>query len=212
MTKCIHFEGLPGSGKTTASERFCKLLEDHGVDAFWWLEESADHPIVPRDRRALSSEQNFPDICLDAWRAFVVPADRVAVLDGYALQSTVRFMFENLVERRQIDEYFARWQQLAPDSSIVYFTVDDPLEHYEIVFQERGEEWTAKLLSYVMQTQFARVNGLNGKAGFVEFWSLYRDLCVELLAATQLPVTFIKSRSWNTDDLKALAVKQCLIS
>ena len=212
MTKCIHFEGIPGSGKTTASERFCNLLKDHGVDAFWWLEESADHPIMPQVPCACLEKKNFPEICLAAWRAFEVPVNRIAVLDGYVLQSTVRFLFANQVKRQQIDEYFFSWQQLAPDSSIVYFTVDDPLEHYEIVFQERGEDWTAMLISYVEKTQFSRVNGLNGKAGFIEFWSGYQDLCIELLAASHLPVKFIKSRSWNTGDLEALAVKQCLIS
>ena len=46
MTKTIHFEGIAGSGKSTASERLCDILKSKGVDAAWWLEESADHPVT----------------------------------------------------------------------------------------------------------------------------------------------------------------------
>ena len=130
MPRSIHIEGIPGSGKSTASERLCELLQSKGIDAAWWLEESADHPIMPKELRAQSAERNFPDICLDAWGTFVASSTKVAVLDGYLFQNTVRFLFANLVNRRDIDAYFDKWQQIGPDTSILFLAVENPSAHY----------------------------------------------------------------------------------
>jgi hypothetical protein len=50
-------------------------------------------------------------------------------------------------------------------------------------------------------------NGLQGKSGFIEFWSDYQRLCLRLLEDADIPVYFIDARSWNRDDLKVLAVE-----
>lgn len=43
-TGVVHLEGIPGTGKTTASQRLCELLTSRGVDAFWPLEEAMSGP------------------------------------------------------------------------------------------------------------------------------------------------------------------------
>ena len=105
--KTIHFEGIPGSGKTHTSERFCELLRGNGVDANWWLEELADHPIMPTEIRKRATKQNFPEACVSAWRSFLESQpNSVHVLDGYAFQTTVRFLFEQRLKRSSINAYF----------------------------------------------------------------------------------------------------------
>jgi len=153
MPKTIHFEGLPGAGKSTASQRLTEILQSKEIDAAWWLEESATHPIMPKERRALSRNGNFPEVCLNAWRSFLDSQPKeVTVLDGYAFQNTVRFLFENLVDRNEISNYFHRWQELAPATSIVYLVVDEPVKHYEIVLPQRGDDWTQKLFAWIEHT------------------------------------------------------------
>jgi len=195
MGTTIHFEGLPGSGKTTASERFCRLLRSNGVDARWWLEEASNHPIIRKEGRALFRQHNFAQNCLDAWLAFLGSSNNTEVFDGYALQSTVRFL----------------WQELAPETALVYFSVENPREHYDVVFAERGDEWSGKLHNYVEHTPIGVANGLHGRTGFVEFWSNYQQLCHELLDAASVPVHLIDSRSWDDDDLRVLAAQVGLL-
>lgn len=211
MPKTIHFEGIAGSGKSTASERLCEILKTNGVDAAWWLEESADHPIMPKERRALSRNSDFSEICLDAWHSFLgSQTQAVSILDGYAFQNTVRFLFEQRAHRNHIDSYFQRWQELAPDTSITYFFVDNPVEHYEIVLPERGADWTQKLFAWIECTPVGKALHLQGKSGFVEFWSVYQELCLELLDSAYIEIEMIESRSWNDKVLEDLAVRRGL--
>ena len=213
MQKTIHFEGIPGSGKSTAAQRFCEILQSRGIDAAWWLEESVDHPIMPKEKRALSNNKHFSDVCLNAWRSFLESqANSVGILDGYAFQSTVRFLFEQQASRDLINNYFSRWQEFAPDTSITYLFVNDPVEHYKIVLPERGQDWTKKLFAWTEQTPLGIASNLQGESGFVEFWSIYQDLCFELLSSAFIQVQLIEARSWHDVDLQNLATSRGLFS
>lgn len=207
MRATIHFEGLPGSGKTTASEHFCRLLRSKGIDASWWLEEASDHPIMRKQGHALFHQHDFPQNSLDAWLTFLKSSNNTVVFDGYALQSTVRFLYANRFARQQIDDYFNKWQELAPETTLIYFSVENPSEHYDVVFAERGDDWSSKLYNYVEYTPIGVADGLQGRTGFLEFWTNYQQLCHELLDAANVPVHFINSRSWDDDDLKVLAAQ-----
>ena len=144
MRTTIHFEGLPGSGKTTASERFCRLLKSYGIDASCWLEKASNHPIMPKEECALSREYDYQKYCLDAWLTFLKSSNSTVVLDGYALQSSVRFLYANRIARKQVEDYFNRWQELAPETTLIYLSVENPSKHYDVVLAERGDEWALK--------------------------------------------------------------------
>ncbi len=213
MLKTIHFEGIAGSGKSTASKRLCEILQSKGVNAEWWLEESADHPIMPKERRTLSKTDDFTNVCLEAWRSFLESQTRsVSVLDGYALQSTVRFLFEQRVSQDRINQYFCRWQELAPDTSITYLFVQNPPKHYQIALPERGDEWTKQLFAWVEQTPIGIADNFHGKAGFVEYWTIYQDLCLELLDSAFVHVQLVEARSWDDLELQTLATSRGLFS
>lgn len=211
MRETIHFEGIPGAGKTTAAEKMCDFLQDSGVDACWWREESAAHPIMPIERRALSHSSAFPQMCLEAWQAFLKASNRTAVLDGYAFQSTVRFLYANRIEQPKIEGYFNQWQQMSPNTVMVFLIVDDPDAHYDEVVAERGEDWSLKLYDYVERTPIGIAQGLIGKEGFVEFWSRYQQLCIQLLDTARVPVELVSSRSWCDTDLAGLATRHGLL-
>jgi len=211
MYKTIHFDGISGSGKSTAAERLTGILQSKQIDAAWWLEESADHPVMPEERRALSRNSNFPDVCLEAWRSFLdSQLNAVAVLEGYAFQNTVRFLFEQRVNRYQIIKYFREWQEISPDTSIIYLFVNDAAKHYEVVLPERGKEWTQKLFAWVEGTPVGKASNLRGESGFVEFWSIYQELCLELLELAFIEVQMIEARSWDDQTLESLAAHRGL--
>lgn len=211
MRTTIHFEGLPGSGKTTASERFYRLLRRNGTDTCLWLEQASNHPITRSEGRAISRQRNFPQSSLDSWQMFLNSSNKPVVLDGYALQSTVRFLYANRSTRKQIQEYFNRWQELAPETTLVYFPVESPREHFDVVLTERGDEWSSTLYSYVEHTPIGVVNNLRGRAGFVQFWSNYQQLCLELLNAAYIRVHHICPRSWDDSYLETLAAQAGLL-
>ncbi len=212
MPRTIHFEGIPGAGKSTAAQRLADLLISKGVDAAWWLEEAADHPIMPKQRRALSRNGNFPAICLNAWRSFLnAQPVNVAILEGYAFQNTIRFLFEQQLPRKRINTYFHHWQLLAPDACITYFSVHDPCEHYATVFTERGDYWARKLFAWVERTPIGAQRKLQGQRGFIDFWSIYQDLCLDLLSSATVQVNLIPARSWNDRTLEELAKQYELI-
>lgn len=211
MPKTIHFEGIAGSGKSTASEQLHEILQSKGVDATWWLEESTDHPIKPKEKRALLRSGNFPAECLNAWRSFLdSQTNQVTILDGYAFQSTVRFLFEQQVSRDKIHIYFSNWQDLAPNTSITYFFVNNPAEHYEAVLADRGRHWAQTLFAWVERTPIGISSKLHGKPGFVEFWSIYQELCLDLLESAFIRVEMIEARSWNQDTLESIATRLML--
>lgn len=205
--RVIHFEGLPGSGKTTAASQFCELLRSNGVDANWWREEASDHPARGLDIGACLQPGDFPRHCLDAWRAFVKSSCGTVVLDGYALQSTVRFMYAHRLDATTIESYFSAWQALAPLTTIVYLSIKNPEEHCEAVLAERGNVWSDKLYRYTERTPLGVANGLQGKPGFIKFWSDYQRHCLNLLEEARVPVYFIDARSWGCSDLKSLAAE-----
>lgn len=211
MRTTIHFEGLPGSGKTTASKQFCELLRRNGIDASWWLEEASNHPVTHRDGQAMSRQHEFPQNALDSWQTFFNSSISTVVFDGYALQSTVRFLYANRIAQGQIVDYFSRWQELSPDATLVYFAVENPIDHFDVVLAERGDEWSGMLYSYVERTPIGVANGLRGRAGFVEFWSNYQKLCLELLDAANVPVYSVCARSWDDNDLEVLAAQAGLL-
>ena len=198
--RVIHVEGIPGAGKTTAARRLCQGLAERGFDVFWALEESADHPVMPKARRSFIGASDFPALCLGAWREFVSTNERVAVLDGYAFQSTVRFMYASGLSRDVITNYFYAWQAIG-NSALVFLHVEAVVEHYERVLDERGEDWTSKLFAYVAATPIAERHGWSGLAGFLAFWTRYQDVCLDLVAAAKVPTTTVASRTFEYSTL-----------
>lgn len=175
------------------------------------LEEASNHPITHKEGRPLISQHDFARNSLSAWLTFLESVNGTVVLDGYALQSTVRFLYANGVSRQRVEDYFNRWQELTHEATLVYFPVENPRQHFDVVFAERGDEWISKLYSYVEHTPLGVANSLHSTSGFLEFWSDYQQLCHELLDAAHVPVHFIDSRSWNDGDLELLATQVGLL-
>lgn len=91
MKHILNVEGIPGAGKSTTAAQLDESFRLSGIDSYWVLEEAPDHPIGALQLCRDSGEENFVSACLKSWEYFVKTHTRVAILDGYALQSTVRF-------------------------------------------------------------------------------------------------------------------------
>lgn len=179
----LNVEGIPGSGKSTAAAQLNDLFRAAGLSSYWVREEAQDHPIGTSRLPRTVGIENLAASYLDAWRAFVKENSQIAILDAYALQSSVRFLFAMNAPEHTLHRYFQTWQEIGkPNSSIVFLKVEDTERHFrDFVFPLRGEDWCRKISSYVSATPFGREHGLTGNSGAIEFWSRYQTVCLELL-------------------------------
>ncbi|MGC1442818.1 MAG: hypothetical protein WA888_19615 [Burkholderiaceae bacterium] len=112
----------------------------------------------------------------------------MAILDGFALQSTVRFLFALNASRHTIEEYFGKWQEIGEScSSIVFLNVAEPEKHFrEFVIPLRGEDWCRKVSSYVSATPYGLERNFSGVDGLINFWSEYQAVCLDLLSESTI--------------------------
>lgn len=190
-TKLILFEGVPGSGKTTTS---CALVEALAVDGHsfhWALEEDPDHPFFGVNVRSLHREPQYDQLCLRRWRAVVDDCEhRSWVLEGCALQSTVRFMFEHRWDMSNIERYWRRFGQIVEEAGValVYFRHDDVdafiRGHTQII---RSSVWE-KISDHVRATPRGAELAQAGLDVPFEFWTRYANLCDRLVDEATFPV------------------------
>lgn len=196
MKNILNVEGIPGSGKSTTAEQLDDSFRQHNIDSYWIDEIAKDHPIRnPKSQNNLS-EKDFISTSLTTWQSFVSDNLRVAILDGYALQSTVRFLFAMNASEKTIQEFFREWQEIGDScSSMVFLKVLEPEKHFgEFVFPLRGKEWCRKLSSYVSSTPYGVAHELTGLDGIIKFWSEYQTICLDLLVEPTTP-TQIRNHS-----------------
>lgn len=188
--RLLLIEGLPGSGKTTTAKSLCRLLGSEGIEASWYLEEAAEHPIHPRSVTKLCDVSNFAAICLERWQTFVEQAqnsERLHIMEGSAFQSTVRFMMEN--DSGAVHEYFSEFSELVEPlyPALIYLRPNDAAGNSRYISKIRGEEWATKVSKYETSTPFSIRNNLLGLEGMHEFWARYAILCDSLLQLWKLP-------------------------
>jgi hypothetical protein len=188
----VLLDGLPGSGKTTTSQKLAAVYAQRGEPCVWLLEEAKDHPLFGADIRRQHRRADYDTICLAQWARLLDELDdpERLTLDGCALQSTVRFMFEQSWPMNRIASYWHQFQQcLAPiPVSFVYLRHPDAasfiLRH---TMHVRTDVWP-KIAQHVEQTPAGRMLASEGFDASVEFWVRYRQVCDDLLAQTNLPL------------------------
>ncbi|MBI4768221.1 MAG: hypothetical protein HY787_27095 [Deltaproteobacteria bacterium] len=199
---CI--EGVPGSGKTTLAGNVQNRCASENIKSFWVVEEKKDHPITPAELRRLSNRDDFDVRCLRSWASFIDRLDQVAILDGCAFQSTVRFLLASDRSVEFIRHYVKRWEALLGDAKakLVFLYLPDLLgEMNNRVFAIRGEDWVRKVSGYVAGTPYAIRKCLSGRQGMAKFWSQYQDLCLDLMAGLGIPVLQIQVSEENRGSL-----------
>lgn len=189
-------EGLPGSGKSTTSDFLCTSARDNGWAAKWWLEELKDHPVLPVTLKMSARDVQFPRLCVQSFEDFLLRETGILILDGTALQSTVRYLYANAAPTSVIEKYIDEWTEAVRPYSpkMMMLTIPDPFEHYaNFVRHLRGAEWTSKLIRYVESTPLAMVRQWSGFDGFVAFWSEYQATCLNILSKLPISVLSIEA-------------------
>jgi hypothetical protein len=195
----LFIEGIPGSGKTTSAEAIAQRFVERGRDAAWWREEDADHPATPKTLRRSAARPDFAQRCLAGWEAFAARNTSragVAVLEGSAFQSTLRFLLEYGAPRTEMLAYVRGFDGRVARSAprMIHLEQPDPRRHLEeFVYPTRGAEWVAKVSGYLAGTPFCRAHGWSGREGMTRFWLLYRELCDAAIAELRMPVLRVEA-------------------
>ena len=204
----LNIEGIPGSGKSTAASQLNNLFLAAGIDSFWIREEAGGHPIGTAGLHRLNGVESLAIAYLGAWKAFVSENTRLVVLDGYALQSTVRFLFAMNAPASTLRRYFDAWQKIGENnSSIVFLKVENPEIHFrQFLFPQRGAAWCRKIASYVAATPYGKKHRLTGDEGTIEFWLRYQSTCLELLrdSVVTTRIQNYSDRSWIESHLETM--------
>lgn len=194
----VLFEGVPGSGKTTASEALAERYRDAGLEVGWALEEDREHPFFGPQFWRSHRSPGFPDRCLEAWRRAVSACEKHPwVLEGVAFQSTVRFMYEQEAPEREIAQYWDDFvATIRPVDPLLVHLLPSDVEsfvqgHTKAV---RIDVWD-KISAHVLQTPVGRRLDASGLDAPVAFWGHYSELCERLISGSDLPLLVLNVES-----------------
>jgi hypothetical protein len=176
----VLIEGVPGSGKSTMAQQLCSHALSLGIDARWYLEESHDNPLRMKPGNTQSSPGRFAEECLSSWARVVEQWEgqkTLHIVEGIALQSTVRFMME--MRESGIEQYYRRFEEIVAclNPRMVYLRPQNVASHSQEICQLRGADWANKVSSYLAHTHYAKHHGLKGLGGMHQFWAQYAALC-----------------------------------
>jgi hypothetical protein len=194
LVRLVLIEGLPGTGKTSLARVLCEALSESGLEARWYLEEAADHPVHPATFKQTRNDPAFAERCLDRWNHFV---ERVGIggelhlLEGSALQSTVRFMMEQ--GNASTEVYFRRFTETVKSLSpaLIYLCPDNALKHSLNVSAYRGADWSCKVSTYLQETPYSKARNWKDEQGMHSFWSDYAKRCKELVERAEMPTLML---------------------
>ncbi len=192
LPSLVLFEGLPGSGKTTTSHEVVTLYAARGVAYEWTSEEDKDHPFFGPEVWRLHRRSDYDEICLARWQHVVDSCEgRGWVLDACAMQSTVRFMFEQCWSFERIAGYWRRFEDVVAPIGAVHVSIapGDPEAFVRLhTMNVRAGVWP-KIARHVETTPAGqRLAAAGCDAVAVEFWVRSSELCNELHDRSRLPV------------------------
>jgi hypothetical protein len=194
--KLIFVDGIVGSGKSRLAQRLWLHLRKTGVDAEWFAEPQAGHPLHDVGDLSTLDAPTALEIVFQAWRNFVAErraTARVTLLDATLLQTTARFFEAFAIPQPERRPALAAMLQIAePLSPVLIYLRPRSLDGFlEWVAETRGAEWC----SY-MESTFSDIGGLAGmKAYYAE--RLTQDLA--LIDALAVPSFTLVSDpdGWN---------------
>lgn len=205
----VIFEGIMGSGKSTATLHLADRLRAAGVPARGITEGVAPHPIR-FDWDQPWSEVQPEEIAAGAiakWRAYVESAQSenvVSVVDGQVFHGNLTSLFL-LEASEEMMLAFCRdiCAALAPlDPLLIYFRQDDVDRAVRRIAAERGDQLVRYQVEWKLAAPYAVRRELRGLEGLVDLYRDYRTLTDRLFASVVMPKLSIETsrQDWAAYD------------
>lgn len=203
-THLILLDGLPGSGKSTATNQIVRYFAGRGVAVQAYSETEPDHPLnvggALHPANGVTGEALFGRYTVAAyvaeslarWRALVAEAvgsGVTVVLDSYPYQNAVRILLQMDADRAGIDAYLRQVEAIAAPLApvLIYLASADPVAAWAWACRMRGAEWAEANAAIVTACPYAWNRGVAGPAGVGVVLGAYAALLDELVAETAWP-------------------------
>lgn len=197
VPRLIFVDGLPGSGKSSTSQRLCFHLRRLGRPARWYFEHERGHPIFDDDqvRLARATGPTEPNGILEralagyATLAARPPggAESTLILESTLFQTSVGTQLLMDIPADEIERHFLRGMAvvapLAP--ALIVFRPPDVAAALHRAAEKRGSWFPEFLVAHLGDTPRGRRTRLTDFAGVIDFFEDYRALCDALFARFQ---------------------------
>ncbi len=193
--RLLLFEGIMGSGKSTATRHYGERMAASGLQVAAYTEAAEPHPVrasddLPDFFRPWTSV-SASDLAFrvrDKWARYVERrlADEVfTVMDGQLFRGDFTNLFMMEMPAADIAAHVAALARVLEPLSptVVYFRERDLAQAMRRIFAARGAKWKAYQLGWKLRTPYATRRQLAGLEGLVSMYEDYRSLTDTLFEA-----------------------------
>ena len=203
-TKLVLFEGIPGSGKSTAAGRLHRACAQLGLPNQWWYEETKGNPLHtyhdwPSMDRELGDifsgdaarRGKVVESTLARWETLgtaLADGRELGILDGMLLGSLTWTLFPAGAPEEEITAYLAEAERrVAPAKPcLVYLRQPSPADVVRRVAERRGSGWAEGKAKQYGGLPYSKARGYTGLDGLVAYWEDYQRLADRLFERSAL--------------------------
>ncbi len=198
-TKLILLDGLPGSGKTTTSQKVYDRIDNK--NKFLFQEYINSHPI---------NEWEIEDInewgikTLDNWKKLsdkIFSEDHLYVMEYVLFQNTIAEMLLKGCNKNQISNLCLEIQNIIMQLSpvLILYSSENTNVFLKGTYDLRKGNWQKKIDSFIDNTEYGRSNNLRGLEGYLSFSNEYvsiRDDIYSSLEIRKIEID-VTDRNWD---------------
>ena len=206
-TQILFIDGLPGSGKSMATEAVGRHLSHSRV----LLETAPHHPLLAAtpdrmgaafaDIHEIHSWDSFAAAALGKLESFLKTAgcNVLYVFESHPIQSTVRVLFQLDASQTMILQFWSDLQDrlAVVQPRLIYFQERNPLQALKEINRKRGPTWESYLVEALEQSPWMRARALSGVEGADKMLVAYADLTDQLAEVWRFPILKLPARPEN---------------
>ncbi|MGB0504810.1 MAG: hypothetical protein ACPGGK_01320 [Pikeienuella sp.] len=184
-TKLVLVDGLPGIGKSTASQWISNQLNLNGYAARWHYEISSSSPLRQGVKASAVPNSGLFEHGVRTWENYVEAAtdsDQLVVMDAGQFQHLILQAFVRDLPITKIEDYFQQVENITTvlNPLFIHLSTTDAASHIAQTYLHRGPKWTDILTEWSLASSFAKNRLLTGHSGSLLFWQEYHSLCSNL--------------------------------
>jgi hypothetical protein len=189
---------MPGSGKSTTSQRLWLHVLRNGCDARWIYEHDTNHPLWRFDEQSAILESSMIDVSLlddvvCRWRRLaegLAGDGQTMILESALFQMPIGFLLTMDVDRRLILEFLLGVERTisGSDPALIYLRRGDVGQALRAICDDRrSDRFETGLIERLARTPYGRAYAVSDFRGLTGFYQRFVDIADELFERFQIP-------------------------